>query len=356
MSNGSASEKTEEPTDKKVKDARKKGQVAKSNDVNTAWLLVVTFGFFGFTKGFYYEKIAEMVILPTYYYDAPFDVALTEVLKGITINFLLLVVPLLALVAVMGVFINFVQIGPLLTFEPLKPDFKKLNPIDGAKKIFSKKNLIEFLKSILKTLFLGYLIYRVVKEVINPLLLVPFAGISGVVAILNPILKMFAINICLAYIVVAVADIFFQRAQHTKELRMTKDEVKREFKEMEGDPHIKGERRHLHQELVMSDTVQSTKKASVLVTNPTHYAVAIFYDDDVAKLPIVLAKGKDYLAHLMIRVAQEENIPIMRDVNLAQALYRDAEVYNYIPSNLIESVAVVLKWARDLYHGERPKL
>lgn len=354
MSNGSSTgEKTEQPTDKKIKDARKKGQVAKSNDVNTAWLLICTFGFLAFTKEFYYEKVIEMIVLPTYFYDAPFDVALVEVGKGIVINFLLMVIPLLGLVAVMGIFINFAQVGPLFTMEPLKPDFKKLNPIEGAKKIFSKKNIVEFVKSILKTIFLGYLVYRVIKEVINPLLLVPFAGIEGVVAILNPIMKMFAINICLAYIVVAVADIFFQRKQHTKDLMMTKDEVKREYKEMEGDPQIKGERRHLHQELAMSDTVQSTKKSSVLVTNPTHYAIAIFYDEDVAKLPIVLAKGQDYLAQIMIKTAQEEGIPIMRDPKLARELYAHAQPYNYVPSDLVQPVAVVLKWAKELYEGPR---
>lgn len=351
MSDKAASEKTEQPTDKKVKDARKKGQVAKSNDVSTAWLLVTTFGFFAFSKGFYYEKIIEIMVLPSYYYDVPFDVALIEVLKGILINFLLMVIPLLGLVAVMGVIINFIQVGPLLTFEPLKPDFKKLNPIEGAKKIFGKKNLIEFLKSILKTIFLGYLVYRVIKEVIDPLLLVPFAGIGGVIALLGPIMKMFAINICLAYVVVAVADIFFQRSQHTKDLMMTKDEVKREFKEMEGDPQIKGERRQLHQELAMNDTVQSTKKSSVLVTNPTHYAVAIIYDEEIAKLPIVIAKGQDYLAQLMIKTAQEEGIPIMRDPKLARELYQ-VETYNYVPSDLIDPVALVLKWARDLYGGK----
>lgn len=350
MSNSSAGEKTEQPTDKKIRDARKKGQVSKSNDVNIAWLLIVIFSFLAFTKEYYYEKIVEMVVLPTSYYDAPFEDALPQVLNGIMVNFLLLSIPLLGLMAIMGVFINFVQVGPLLTFEPLKPDFKKLNPIEGAKKIFSKKNFVEFLKSILKTIFLGYLVYRVIKEVISPLLLIPFAGIQGVLSILSPILQMFAINVCVAYVIVAVADIFFQRSQHTKDLMMTKDEVKREFKEMEGDPHIKGERKQLHQEIVMNDTVQSTKKSSVLVTNPTHLAIAILYDENLAKLPIIVAKGEDYTAQMMIKVAQAENIPIMRDVSLAHALY-GTPVYNYIPSDLLEPVALVLKWARELQSG-----
>jgi len=145
--------------------------------------------------------------------------------------------------------------------------------------------------------------------------------------------------------------LFFQRSQHIKDLKMTKDEVKREFKEMEGDPMIKGERKQLHQELVMSDTVESTKKASVLVTNPEHYAVAVFYNEEAVKVPIVTAKGKDHIARMMIKVAQENNIPIMRDVNLARSLYADCEAYSYVPTDLIEPVAAVLKWAADLYGG-----
>lgn len=348
---GSSGEKTEQPTDKKIKDARKKGQVAKSQDVSTTWLLIVAFTFFGMTRGFYIDKISEMVILPSKFHGVPFDDAFPQVLHGIIVNFLLLVIPMLALIATMGLFINFIQVGPLLTFEPLKPEFNKLNPVEGAKKIFNKKNFVEFLKNILKTLFLGYLVYRVIRAVINPLLLIPFSGISGIFEILGPIMKMFAINVCAAYIVVAVLDFFYQQSKHIEDLKMTKDEVKREYKEMEGDPLIKGERKQLHQELAMNDTVQSTKKASALITNPTHYAVAIFYKEGVVDLPVVISKGKDHIAQMMIKVAQEENIPIMRDINLARSLYSEVAEYNYIPSDMVEPVAAVLKWAKELYEG-----
>lgn len=350
MSQGSSGEKTEQPTDKKMRDARKKGQVAKSTDVSSTWLLIVAFSYLGIMREFYIDHLSAMISLPSQYYNMPFKSALKEVLGGCAYEFMILTIPILLLIAVNAIFINMVQIGPLLSFETLKPDLNKLNPVQGAKKIFAKKNLIEFLKSILKVTFLGYLIYRVIKSIIDPLLKIPYAGLGAIIDLMVPIMKTFAINVCVAYTIIAVADLFFQRSQHVKELMMTKDEVKREFKEMEGDPLIKGERKQLHQELAMSDTVQSTKSASALITNPTHYAVAIFYNEDAVKLPVVTAKGKDHIAKMMIKVAQENNIPIMRDVNLARALY-DVEAYNYVPSDLIGPVAKVLKWAAELYNG-----
>lgn len=348
----STAEKSEPPTEKKIRDARKKGQVAKSTDVSTTGLLLVVFAFFTVLKYWYIQRCLDILTYPTLFYEEPFDEVYKTVIIGLFIKLIILIIPLLSLVAVMAIFINFIQIGPLLTFEPLKPDLKKLNPIEKLKQLFKKRNLIEFLKSIIKTVFLGYLIYRVVLWAIDPLLKIPFAGLGAIFEILFPIMKIFAINVSIAYVIVAVADFFFQKSQHFTDLKMTKDEVKREFKEMEGDPLIKGERRQLHQELAMSDTVQSTKKASALITNPEHIAVAIFYAEGVVKLPVVTAKGKDHIAQMMIKVAQENNIPIMRDINLARALYEIPE-YNYVPSDLVKPVATVLKWAKELYEGGR---
>lgn len=297
------------------------------------------------------KKAAEMFDIPSLYYNAPaWDGSMAAITAHLYI-FLMLVVPILGVTAAMAIFINMLQIGPLLTFEPLKPDIKKINPIEGFKKIFSKKNLIEFIKSIIKTFFLGYLLYLVIKGMIDPILKIPFAGINAIFEVLAPIFKIFALNVITAYVIIAVADLFFQRKQHIKDLRMTKDEVKREYKEMEGDPLIKSERKQLHQELAMNDTVQATKKSNVLVTNPEHFAIGIVYEEGFTPIPVVVAKGKDHIAKLMIEVAKENNIPIMRDVFLARSLYDQVEAYNYIPSDLIEPIAAVLKWAREIQSG-----
>lgn len=346
-------EKTEEPTDKKIRDARKKGQVAKSMDVSSTALLMVLMAYFAIGKGFYTEQLMEMLLLPTYFYTAPFGDAVLQVGAGVVHKFLLLIIPLLGLTTFTALLVNFIQIGPLLTFEPLKPDIKKINPFEGVKKIFNKKSVIEFIKSIIKTTFLGYLLYLVIKDIIGPLMIVPFAGLDAIFSILGPILKIFILNVLVAYIIIAVADLFFQKKQHTKDLRMTKEEVKREYKEMEGDPLIKSERKQMYQDMVMNDTVQATKKANVLVTNPTHYAVAIYYNDKLTPVPAVIAKGQDHIAKMMIKVAQENNIPIMRDVNLAQSLYHTVQTFHYVPSDLLEPIAAVLKWAKEIREGPK---
>lgn len=349
-------EKTEEPTEKRLRDARKKGQVAKSADVSSTWLLIIIFVYFAIFKTMILKKCEELILLPTLFIHLPFEEALPNVLVGTATIGLMLTVPFLVLVAIMGVFINFIQTGPVFSTDPLKPDFKKINPVEGAKKIFSKKGLIEVLKSSLKTVFLGLVLYYCIKGVIAPLLLIPFSGLNGIFAILIEVMRNFAINVCLVYLVVAVADLFFQRHQYIKDLKMTKDEVKREYKEMEGDPHIKGERKAMHEELATSDNVEAVKKSSVLVTNPTEYAIALYYEEGEVQLPVVMAKGKGVMARKMIETALENNIPIMRDVTLAHALYQQTPEFHYIPAELIEPVVAVLVWARRQKEKEKQNL
>jgi type III secretion protein U len=161
-------------------------------------------------------------------------------------------------------------------------------------------------------------------------------------------MKTLAINVCLAYIAIAGFDYFFQKYQHIKQLKMSKDEVKREYKESEGDPQIKGKRKQLHQELMANSNVQRTRKATVVVTNPTHLAIAIYYEEKDNVLPIVIAKGEDHVAKRMIAAAREEGIPVMQNIPLARAIYADVPVDRYIPSDLIEPMAEVLRWVKSL--------
>ncbi|OIO60851.1 MAG: EscU/YscU/HrcU family type III secretion system export apparatus switch protein [Verrucomicrobia bacterium CG_4_10_14_3_um_filter_43_23] len=340
-------EKTEDPTDKRLRDARKKGQVAKSADVSSTWLLIVMFVYFAMFKYILLEKFKELVLLPTVFMSQPFEEALPQVVAGMISLFLLLTVPMLLLVAIMGIFINFLQTGPVFSVDPMKPDMKKLNPAAGLKRIFSKKGLVEVLKNTLKTIFLGIVLYYVIKNTIQPLMLIPFSGLNAIFAVMIPVFKNFAISVSMVYIVVAVADLLFQRWQYKKDLMMTKDEVKREYKEMEGDPLIKGERRQLHEELAMSDNVEAVKKSSALITNPTEYAIAIYYEEGKVLLPMVMAKGKGHMAKKMIETALENDIPIMRDVPLAHSLYQQTPEFHYIPEELIEPVAAVLVWAKS---------
>lgn len=349
------SEKTEQPTAKKLRDARKKGQVPNSKDVTSTALLIVIFTYFGLRREYVLKTLMDLFVVPTNFLKEPFLAACNHMGLACLEVGVKVVLPLVLLVFFTGVMANVLQFGLLLSFESIKPNFSKLNPISKLKNIFSLKNLIEFLKSAAKILFLGTLLYFVIRNTLDPLLKIPFTSLRDFINILPSIMKTFALNVGFAYVVVAFLDFIFQRYNHTKQLMMTKDEIKREFKESEGDPTIKGKRKQLHRELLQGSPAQKTKRSSALIVNPTHYAIAIYYNEVITPLPVVLAKGIDYQAQLMKRVAKEFNIPIMENVPLAHALYDLADEGRYIPRELIEPVAKVIRWIREQKEQEENK-
>ena len=349
------SEKTEQPTAKKLRDARKKGQVANSKDVTSTALLIVIFAYFAIQRDHILKTLIDLLTVPVCFLKEPFISACNQMGLACLAVGIKVVLPLALLVFFTGVMANVLQFGLLLSTESIKPNFSKLNPISKLKQIFSLKNLIEFLKSAAKIVFLGTLLYFVIRNTLDPLLKIPFTSLNDFVNILPDILKTFAINVIFAYVIVAFLDFIFQRYNHTKQLMMTKDEVKREFKEMEGDPTIKGKRKQFHRELLQGGPAQKTKRASALVVNPTHYAIAIYYNELTTPLPIVLAKGIDYQAQVMKKIAYEFGIPIMENVPLAHALYDLADEGRYIPRELIEPVAKVIRWVREQKEQEAQK-
>lgn len=341
-------EKTEQPTPKKLRDARKKGQVAKSQDISSAVLTVCCFATLSILFYSIIDDMSHLILLPTKYYGVPFRDAYYPLMWEVVMVIAKISLPLLLVVSFMGPAANLFQIGFMLVFEPVKPDLKKLNPLDKFKQIFAMKNFVEFLKSSLKVAVIGVLVYLVVKDSIDSLMKLPYGGEQEILVALKPMLAVLAINICLAYIVIAAADFFFQKWQHVKQLKMSKDEVKREYKEMEGDPQIKSKRKQLHQEMIQSGTMESTRKASVVVTNPTHLAVALYYNEEDNEMPRVLAKGEDHVARMMVQVAKEEGIPVMQHIPLARALHEGVDVGRFVPADLIQPLAEVLAWVQQL--------
>jgi type III secretion protein U len=338
------------PTPKKLRDARKKGQVSKSADVNSTALLIGIFSYVGTGWGNHLKDMGELLEFPIGYLSEDFRMAYANVIVGVFLKSIKLIFPALGICIALAVIANCAQIGFLLSFETIKPDLKKLNPAEKLKQIFSKKNLCTFLISVFKILFLGILIYLLIKNVIRDLLLLPLCGLQGTLNILGPIMRRFAYNVIFAYIVVACIDYMLQKRDFMNKMKMTKDEVKREYKEMEGDPQIKGKRKQLHREMVEQDAPRKTKQSSVLITNPEHIAVAIYYDlkNRGTSLPIILATGHGPIAEEMVRVARENHIPIMCDVPLAHALMDVGEVMAFIPMELLEPVAEVLRWVYEM--------
>jgi type III secretion protein, YscU/HrpY family len=341
-------EKTEQPTPKRLREAREKGEVAHSKDFTQTLLILALFGYMLGNAGGIIESLGRLVLVPSTLASQPFDAALKTVLDAALREAVSLVLPFVLIVLGIGMFGEFLQVGLVLAFKKLIPSGKKLNPANNLKNIFSKRNLVEFLKSAIKIAFLSVLVTLVVRDALPELMSVPHSGLAGLQSGVGGMLRTLIVHVAVAYVVISLADFVWQRMQHRKQLMMSKEEVKQEFKEMEGDPHIKSKRKHLHQEMVMQGAIGSARKASVVITNPTHLAIALYYEPDETPLPVVLAKGEGALAEEMMRAAREAGVPVMQNIPLARALMADAQVDQYIPAELIEPVAEVLRLVRKL--------
>jgi type III secretion protein U len=342
------SEKTEYPTSTKLRKAREDGQVAKSKDFTQTVLILALFGYMLSDSEGLIKAFSEIMVLPVNVLSMNFEDAVNVVATKLWRDSVRIMLPFLLIVIGLGLFIELLQTGMLFSFKALMPSAKKLNIMSNIKNVVAIKNLMEFLKSNLKIAFLSALLYFVLKDALPTLMTLPQAGLSGVGVAVGMLLKVLISNIAVAYTVLALADFVWQRHQHVKGLMMSKDEIKQEYKEAEGDQHIKHQRKHLHQEMMQDGAVNSARKASVLVTNPTHLAIAIYYDKDKTPLPMVLAKGEGALAARMVAAARESGVPVLQNIPLAHALMDTAQLDQYIPSELIEAVAQVLRMVQEL--------
>jgi len=341
-------EKTEQPTSKRLRESRQKGDVAHSKDFTQTLLILALFGYMLGNANNLILALGRLVLIPSGLIGLPFEDALKTALSEALRQSIDILMPFLLIVLLVGMFAEFLQVGVVLAFEKLKPSAKKLNFIENLKNMFAKKNLVEMLKSIIKITFLSVLVTLVIRDALPQLIEVPHSGLAGLRRGVGGMLLELILNVALAYVIISLADFVWQRMQYRKQLMMSKEEIKQEYKEMEGDPHIKHKRKHLHQEMVMGGAVESARKASVVVTNPTHYAVALYYEPDETPLPVVLAKGEGALAERMMKAAREAGVPVMQNIPLAHALMADALPDHYIPSELIEPVAEVLRLVRKL--------
>jgi type III secretion protein U len=344
-----SSEKTEQPTHHKIKKAREEGQVAKSKDATQVLLMGAMFGYTLADAESIVRRVGEILLMPPTLYDMEFRDAIAVAITEMTRSGLILLAPYLLIVLVIGIAGEVLQTGLLFAVKAMMPKLDKLSPAKNAKNVFSAKNMVEFIKSTLKVVFLTYVVYYVIRGVLNPLLLLPYYGAEAAGLILGTMLKTLIIYTFTGFAVIAFFDFIYQRRAHTKSLMMSMEEIKQEFKQMEGDPHVKSHRRGLAKELAMGDGEQkAARKSTVVVTNPTHYAVALYYDEGSTPLPIVMAKGADAKARAIVRIAEEEHIPVMENVPLARALIATGKLNQYIPSELVEPVAEVLLALRRL--------
>jgi type III secretion protein U len=349
-----SSEKTEQPTEHKLRKAREEGQVAKSKDFTQALLVGALFGYMLGNADGIVRSFAEIMRFPAQLYGMEFRDALRIEVDQLLLSAVILLAPFVLFGIVIAIFGEMIQTGVLLAFKALIPKGDRLNPVGNLKQMFSMKNMVEFIKSILKVCFLSVLIWMVLKDSLQTLLLLPASGLAASGVALAAMLKTLIIYSFIAFFAIALGDLVFQRYNHRKQLMMSMDEIKQEYKQLEGDPHVKSHRKGLAKEIAMGEMVLKTRKSSVVVTNPTHLAIALYYEPSVTPLPVVLAKGQDGLAFQMVDMAKQYGIPVMQNINLARALMSFAKIDQYIPSDLIEPVAEILVALRRLADNGSP--
>jgi type III secretion protein U len=341
-------EKTEPPSDKHLRDAREEGQICKSQEISSAAVVLAIFLYVWVGFDWISGEIQDLMLRAAECIGRPFGESLKNMVNESTRVFLTLAAPGVVLAATAGTVGHLGQTGLLFAFKAAMPKLDKLNPKQWFGKVFSLKNLIEFLRSILKIGVVVLVFYLVFMNTLPLLLRLPGHGFAAVQIALRQVMRQTASYSLAAFVAIAALDWLFQRHQFLKEHMMSKEDLKNEYKEQEGDPQIKGQRKQLHQEMVMSDQTQSVKNADVLITNPTHLAIAIEYKEGKTLLPVILAKGEGLLAERMMKIADAAGIPIMRNVPLAHDLFDQGTELEYIPSALIEPVAEVLRWLQEL--------
>lgn len=345
----SSSEKTEQPTAKKLRDLRKKGQVPKSKEAVSTSLIVVLFFYISFDSENLFNKFSGVLLSVSDLFSLPFEVAIGLILDRLILSAITIIAPFLVIVLAVGILANILQFGVLFSGESLKPDIKKINPIEGAKKIFSRSNFVEFLKSVVKVFTVIVVVWVIIQQSIESFVYAPLCGLDCYVQAFSSVLVRTLVWVCCIFVIVAILDIVFQRADHIKKNKMTKDEVKKDHKESDGDPDIKSKRKKIQRELASGKTDDAVKKATFVVKNPTRYAVAVRYHLKTNPLPIVLAKGENINAKSILMSAEKHNIPIMENVPLAQGLYGTTEVGGYVNVDLIPAVVEVLQWVKENY-------
>jgi flagellar biosynthetic protein FlhB len=261
---------------------------------------------------------------------------------------LLLLLPMLAVAVVVAIVGNYLQVGILLTGEPLKLKFSKLSPINGFKTIFSMRSVAEFVKNILKLVLIGLVVYFTLWNERGHILSLARVPVDSMFSYIASITIKLGLEIGAILVVLAALDYFYQRYEHEKSLKMSKQDIKDEYKKSEGDPLIKGKIRERQRRMALQRMMQDVPKADVVITNPTHFAIALQYDGTKMEAPTVIAKGMDYVALRIKEVAKEHRVITMENKPLARALYERAEIGETIPADLFQAVAEVLAYVYKL--------
>lgn len=345
MAEQPSGERTEEATPRRKEEARKKGTVARSQDVaGAAGLLVIAGMAPGVAAAWGAAMVGSMTTATLRQPDSLTPATVTGNIANMALPMALSVLPLLAAILVAGLVANFAQVGFVLSGEPMAPKFEKIDPFKGVKRLFSRRALGEGIKATLKlglfSLIAGLTLWNA-RDTLGLLSALPTGQAA---AVIGHLAQTILVRIALTWVAIAGLDYFFQRKETDKQLKMTKDELRREMKEQEGSPEFKGARMRRARELSKGGLGSRVKSADVIITNPTHYAVAVAYERSKMAAPVVVAKGQDILALRIRELAKENKIPIVENRPLARALHKQCEVGDAVPRELFAPVAEVLAY------------
>ncbi|SFB25242.1 flagellar biosynthetic protein FlhB [Acetitomaculum ruminis DSM 5522] len=355
---GPGGEKTEEPTAKKLKEAREEGQVAKSQEVSNAFGLFSLFCILKLGMGYIGNSFLELYHV---FFNKIADVRSygngglsMSVMHGFVSECLIIILkvcaPFLALGFVVMFIVNVAQVGLKVSTKPMMPKLSKINPLSGFKRIFSSKSLFELVKSLFKIGIVVYIAYSRIKDKFGTIYLLYDLSLTEAVATVGDIAIDVGFTISLVYFVVGLMDFAFQKHKFKEEVKMTKQEVKDEYKNTEGNPEIKSQQRQRMREASQRRMMEDVKDADVVITNPTHLAVALKYDADNSSAPVVVAKGADFIANKIKEEAKAHNVMIVENKPLARMLYANVEIGEMIPQELYQAVAEVLAYVYSVKH------
>ncbi len=337
-------ERNEEATPKKREQARQKGQVAKSREASSVAVLLAGLFFFWFGAGAMWDKILAITrwtLLQAGQFRID-DANIQALAWGLTNKIFFLLLPLFLVALIVGLFVNYIQVGFVFSADSLQPKFSKLDPIQGAIKLLSLKSLVELVKNILKLMIVGFAVYLILRGEAERVVLLVDQSVEGILLYIASVAFKIVLAVCLVLILLAVLDYAYQKWEFEKDLKMTKQEIKDESKQSDGDPLVKSRIRRLQREAARKRMMANVPKADVVITNPTHLAVALLYDQSHMSAPKVVAKGAGFVAETIRDIARKNNVPIVNDKPLARVLYKKVNVDETIPANLYRAVAEIL--------------
>lgn len=353
---GPGGEKTEEPTEKKLSDARKEGQVAKGKDLTSSVMLLVLFMILRFTvgsmgEGFIecfnknYTQIGDLFTSTHGEYNMQYTIAL---IQSAALDMLKLMIPFFGVGFITAIAIELAQVKWKPTSKPLQPKLSKFNPINGIKRMFSVRTIVSLIKQIVILVVIFIVVYNKLKSRRTDIYNLYDIPLISAIMLLGDIIFDIGTVICVIYVIIGIADYAFEKHKFRKDMMMTKQEVKDEWKNAEGNPEVKNKIRQKMSEASRRRMMQAVPEADVVITNPTHFAVALKYEQNKGKAPVVIAKGEDYLAAKIKEAARENNIEIVENKPLARMLYYNVELDEEIPPELYQAVAEVLAFVYNI--------